>query len=129
MNNVKIEGSRSEKMDQQTYIVTFEGVSPSDAQHYAEELRDALLDATPDITVQRRRENPLNQDLGATLVLILGAPAVVAVVKAVGDWLIRRNSASLTVRTPDGELLLQGMSSKNVAELAPELAQKLMVKK
>lgn len=38
-------------MDQQTYIVTFEGVSDFDAQRYAEELQDALLDASPDITV------------------------------------------------------------------------------
>lgn len=105
-------------MDQQTYIVTFEGVSPSDAQHYAEELQDALLDAIPNITVQRRREDPLTQDFGATLILILGAPAVVAVVKAVRDWLIRRNSASLTWKTADGELVVQGISSKNAAELA-----------
>ncbi len=108
-------------MDQQTYIVTFEGVSPADAQRYAEELQDALLDATPDITVQRRRENALTQDFGATLILILGAPAVVAVVKAAGDWLMRRNSASLTWKTTDGELVVQGISSKNAAELAQVL--------
>lgn len=111
-------------MDQQTYIVSFEGVSHSDAQRYAKELQDALLDATPDITVQRRRESPLTQDFGATLVLILGAPAVVAVVKAVRDWLIRRNSASLTWKTADEELMIQGVSSKNVADLVKLLVGK-----
>lgn len=111
-------------MDQQTYIVTFEGVSPADAQRYAEELQNALLDATPDITVQRRRDNPLTQDFGATLILILGAPAVVALVKAVGDWLARRKSASLTWKTADGELVVQGITSKNAAELAHFLVGK-----
>ncbi|KKG00841.1 hypothetical protein DU40_15250 [Methanosarcina mazei] len=111
-------------MDQQTYIVTFEGVSPFDAQHYAEELQDVLLDATPDITVKRRRADPLTQDFGTTLILILGAPAVVAVVNAVRDWLIRRNSASLIWKTADGELMIQGISSKNVAELAQFLVGK-----
>ena len=111
-------------MNQQTYIITFEEVVPSDAQRYAEELRDVLLDTIPDITVQRRRENPLTQDCGATLILILGAPAVVAVVKAVGDWLIRRNSASLTWKTADGDLVVQGISSKNAAELAQFLVGK-----
>jgi hypothetical protein len=113
-------------MNQQTYIVTFEGVSPSDAQRYAEELQDALLEATPDITVQRRRENPLTQDFGATLILILGAPAVVAAVKAVGDWLMRHtgDGASLTLKTVDGELVVQGISSKNAAELAQFLVGK-----
>jgi hypothetical protein len=110
-------------MDQQTYIVTFDGVSPADAQRYAEELQEALLDATPDITVQRRRESPLTQDFGATLILILGAPVVVEVVKAVGDWLMRRNNASLTWKTADGELVVQRISSKNAAELAQFLAR------
>lgn len=111
-------------MDQQTYIVTFEEVSPADAQRYAEELQNALLDTAPDITVQRRRENPLTQDFGATLILILGAPAVVAVVKAIGDWLTLRNRASLTWKTADGELMVQNITSKNVAELAQFLVGK-----
>jgi len=105
-------------MDQQTYIITLEGISPADAQRYAGELRNALLDATPDITVQRRRESPLTQDFGATLVLTLGTPAVVAVVKAVGDWLALRNRASLTWKTADEHLMVQNITSKNATELA-----------
>ena len=111
-------------MDQQTYLVTFEGVSPADAHRYAEELRNALLDATPDLTVQRRRDNPLTQDFGATLVLTLGTPAVVAVVTAVGNWLKLRNSASLTWKTADGQMIVQNITSKNATELAQRLLSK-----
>ena len=111
-------------MDQQTYIVTFEGVPLADAHRYAEELRNALLDATPDLTVQRRRENPLTQDFGATLVLTLGTPAVVAVVTAVGNWLKLRNSASLTWKTADGHMIVQNITSKNATELAQLLLSK-----
>ncbi len=111
-------------MDQQTYIVTFEGIPPAEAHRYAEELRNALLDATPDLTVQRRRENPLTQDFGATLVLILGTPAVVAVVTAVGNWLKLRNSASLTWKTADGHIIVQNITSKNATELAQLLLNK-----
>ncbi len=105
-------------MDQQTYFITFEGISPADAQRYAEELRNALLDAAPDISVQRRRENPYTQDFGATLVLTLGTPAVLAVVKAVGNWLMLRNRASLTWKTADERLSVQNITSKNATELA-----------
>ena len=108
-------------MDQQTYIVTFEGVPPDDAQRYAEELRNVLLDATPDLTVQRRRENPLTQDFGAALVLTLGSPAVVAVVRAVENWLKLRHSASLTWKTADGHIIAQNITSKNVTELEQRL--------
>ncbi len=111
-------------MNQQTFIVTVEGVSPADTHRYAEELRNALLDATPDLTVQRRRENPLTQDFGATLVLILGTPAVVAVVTAVGNWLKLRNSASLTWKTADGHMIVQNLTSKNATELAQLLLSK-----
>lgn len=113
-----------EKMDQQTYIVTFEGVSDFDAQRYAEELQDALLAASPDITVQRIRENPLAQDFGAALILILGVPAVVAAVKAVGDWFLFRDNATLKWKNANGELVVEGINSKNAAELAQLLVRK-----
>ena len=58
-------------MSEQTYLLTFIGVSEAEANQYAEELREALLDATTGIAVQRQRENPLAQDLGGNLVLIL----------------------------------------------------------
>ena len=111
-------------MDQHTYIVTFEGVSAAEANRYAQELRNALLDATPDIVVQRRRENPYTQDFGATLVLILGTPAAAAIIAAVGNWLKLRNSASLTWKTANGEILVQNITSKNAAELAQLLLSK-----
>jgi hypothetical protein len=105
-------------MDQQTYIIVFEGVSPADANRYAEELRNVLLNTTPDITVQRRRENPYTQDFGATLVLILGTPTAAAVVTAVGNWLKLRHSASLTWKTADEQIIVQNITSKNATELA-----------
>jgi hypothetical protein len=81
-------------MDEQTYVITFDDVSAADANRYAEELRQALLDASPDIEVHRRRDDPRTQDFGATLVLILGTPAVTAattaVAQAIGNWLLRR---------------------------------------
>jgi len=111
-------------VNQQTYSVTFEGVSPADANRYAEELRTALLDAASDVTVQRRRENPLTEDFGATLILTLGTPAAVAIVTAVENWLKLRNSASLTWKTADGQIIVQNITSKNATELAQLLLSK-----
>ena len=111
-------------MDQQTYLITFEGVSPADAQRYAEELRNPKLHAVPDMTIQRSRQNPSTHDFGATLVLTLGTPAVLAVVKAVGDWLKLRNSASLKWEAADEHLSVQNITSKNATELAQFLLSK-----
>ncbi len=108
-------------MDQHTYIITFDGDSLADANRYAEELRNALLDASADIIVQRRREDPRAQDFGATLIILLGTPAVVTMVKAIGDWLKLRASASLTIETPEKRIVVQNITSKNAAQLAERL--------
>ena|SRR2546425_1242233 len=90
------------------------------------ELRNALLRIplpreTPDeISVQQQRNNSLTQDLGSTLVLILGTPAMVAAVNAIGNWLQKRRNASLTIMTSDkGEkkVVAEGITHKEAAHL------------
>jgi hypothetical protein len=105
-------------VDEQTYIITFEDISAAEANRYAEELRQVLLDAAPDVAVQRRRDDPRTQDFGATLVLALGTPAAGAIITAIGNWLAMRNHASITVKRADGEMTVQNISSKKAEELA-----------
>ena len=104
-------------MTQQTYLLSFEGVSPAEANRYAEELREALLDVTTEIDVQRQRDNPLAQDLGASLALIMGTPALVAAVKAIGNWLQKRRSASLTIVTAEKKIVAENLTNKDAAHL------------
>ena len=90
-------------MDQQSYSITFDDISPADANRYADELREILLDASPDVSVERKRDNPLTQDFGATLVLALGTPAAVAIARAIGNWLALRRG-SISIETEKGEI-------------------------
>jgi len=111
-------------MNEQTYTITFDNVSPDDANLYAEELKNAVLDATPDVVVQRKRGDPRAQDFGATLILILGAPATVAVANAIGNWLKMRSNASLTFKTADENILVQNITSKDAVRLVELLQTK-----
>ena len=104
-------------MSEQTYLLSFDGVSPAEANRYAEELRQVLLDATDEIDVQRKRENPLAQDLGASLALIMGTPALVAAVQAIGNWLQKRHSASLTIVTAEKKIVAENLTNKDAAQL------------
>src|SRR6266487_3940017 len=104
-------------MNEQTYLLSFGGVSSAEANRYAEELREALLDATAEIAVQRQRENLLAQDLGASLVLVMGTPALVAAVKAIGDWLQKRHSASLSIVTAENKIVAENLTNKDAAHL------------
>ena len=111
-------------MDEQTYIITFDNTSAADANRYAEELRQALLDASPDVEVQRRRDDSRTQDFGSTLVLLLGTPAVGAIITVIGNWLALRNRASITVKRADEQIVVQNITSKKAGELAQLLLNK-----
>lgn len=108
---------RGDTMSEQTYFLSFEGVSEAEANRYAEELREVLLDAEASLAVQRQRENPLTQDLGASLVLIMGTPAVLAAVQAIGNWLQKRRSASLTIVTAEKKIVAENLTNKDAAHL------------
>jgi len=111
-------------VDEQTYIITFDDISAAEANRYAEELRQALLDAAPDVEVHRRRDDPRTQDFGATLVLVLGTPAAGAIVTAIGNWLMLRHRASITVKRADEQIIVQNITSKKAGELAQLLLNK-----
>jgi len=110
-------------VDQQSYLITFDDVSPADANRYADELSNALLDATADIIVQRRRDNPHAQDFGATLVLLLGTPTAVSLAKTIttviGNWLQLRQGqgVSVTVKTADRQISIKNMTGEQATKL------------
>ncbi len=104
-------------MDDQTYILTFDTVSAADANRYAEELKETLLDSIPKIKVDRRREDPRAQDFGATLVLILGAPAVVSLVSVLGIWLQKHRNASISIEDGKKKITIKNVTAKDAARL------------
>ncbi len=109
-------------MDQQRFIITFDQSSAADANRWASELREVLLDATEDVEVEQQRENPNSQDLGTMLQLAaIGAPAVVAVAKSLGNWLVKHREARIKIKTPHGEIDASNLASQDVMRLAEML--------
>ncbi|HEX8187338.1 MAG TPA: hypothetical protein VF586_03240 [Pyrinomonadaceae bacterium] len=105
-------------MSELTYIVQFAGAEVADANLYAGQLRDAILDAAPEVSVKTRRADRDAQDLGATLVLLLGTPAVIVLAKALGDWLKLHRSVAVDITTPDGSIVAKNLTAKDARELA-----------
>jgi hypothetical protein len=91
--------------------LSFEGVDVAEANRLAAELAEWLRDAEAPIDVQETRADPNAQDFGATLVLILSAPAVVALAKGVSAWLAMRPNAKVTIKGKDGTLIATGLTS------------------
>lgn len=112
-------------MDEQQYTLTFENGSVADANRWACELKEYILDATDEVVVEQQRDNPNSQDLGPMLSLVLGTPAVVAAVKALGQWLNLHREAGITIKTPRGEIVATNLTSEDIMKLAElMLAQK-----
>lgn len=104
--------------NQQQYTLAFENGSVADANRWASELKEYILDATSDAKVEQQRDNPHSQDLGAVLSLVLGAPAVIAVAKALGQWLALHREAGITIKTSHGEIIGTNLTNKDIMKLA-----------
>lgn len=105
-------------MDQQTYIITFENGSVADANRWASELKEFILDKASNVKVEQKRDNPYSQDFGASLVLILGTSTVTAIATALGNWLILHRQAGITIKTPQGEIVGTNLTNKDALKLA-----------
>jgi hypothetical protein len=93
--------------------LNFDHTDPAEANVLCGELQDSLRRDVPDAEVSRFKSDPLTQDFGATLVLVLGSAAVTALAKGIAAWLATRHEAELrlTRTNPDGstkEIVVNG---------------------
>jgi hypothetical protein len=93
--------------------LSFDDANIAEAGRFAAELANRLRQAEPPIQVEERRINKDAQDPGSTLVLLLGAPAVVALAKGVATWLAMRPDAKVTIKDKDGSIIASGLRSSD----------------
>ena len=103
------------------YVIKFESTSVAEAGDLAEDLREAILDAHPDVSAERRRDDSNTMDFGATLAVLLGTPAVIAVAKGIQDWLERHQSAKLRIERPDGTVVVENLTGQQAVDLVKYL--------
>ena len=96
---------------EQQLTLSFEGANVAEVNRFAAELAERLRDADAPINVRETRADPSAQDFGATLVLVLGTPAVIALAKGVAAWLAMRPSAKVTLKGRDGTVIASGLTS------------------
>lgn len=90
--------------------------SLAEANKLAEDLQ-LYLSNTQQITLSRIKDDENAQDFGATLVLVLGTPAIVAIAKGIQTWLSKRNNVTITIKTSKGEVVASGISGKDIPEV------------
>jgi hypothetical protein len=101
-------------------VVRFENLPSKAANEAARTLANALR-SVDGVTVERARENEESLDFGATLVLALGTPAVVALANAIAKWANRTNQGSITFER--GRTVVRNIDSKDAAAIIEALKQ------
>jgi Effector Associated Constant Component 1 len=108
---------------EETVTLSFTDATPDEGNRYAKDLRDFLVDADPHLRVAQRRERDDAQDFGATLVLVLGTTAVSTLAGGIAVWLRRNSGARITLKNAKGELLAEGLDSKDAARIVEALSR------
>jgi hypothetical protein len=104
------------------FEIRFEDKSLDDAGLAIANLQHELNQSAVDVSVAIKKEDPNNQDFGATLILVLGTPAILAVAKGIASYLARhRGTISIS---KNGEVVATGISGDDAARIAEAFAQR-----
>ena len=108
--------------NEKTLLLSFVGSTADEGNYYATGLRDFLIDLEPGLVVEKRRERADTQDFGSTLVLVLGTAAASALARGVAAWLSRNAGARITLKKATGELVAEGLDSRDAAKIVQALS-------
>ncbi len=110
----------------QEISIQFDDLGPAEAGEKAALLREALLDAAPGLSAEVRRGDAESMDMGATLILVLGTPAVIAVAtqlaRGIGAFIARERPGRIRIKKGDTVIEVDG-SSSDMAKVAESLAK------
>ena len=95
--------------EHQSFRITFPSASGAAANQFAESLMLSLRESHRDAQVERTKPESDTMDFGATLILVLGAPATIAVARALRAWAVRNNASDITLETADGRIALRNL--------------------
>lgn len=102
----------------ESLTIVFPDASSAQGNQLANSLRNALLDVDPSVAVDRQRNQPDTQDLGASLAVIFGTAAATALAKGIAAWLAKNSGACIEIRRR-GEVVLTAthLDSKDVSRI------------
>ncbi|HSS52625.1 MAG TPA: hypothetical protein VLX28_27090, partial [Thermoanaerobaculia bacterium] len=84
----------------QQYKVYFDADPSGEGDSLAASFADFISEVDDGLEVERVRPSPEHMDFGSVVLLILSAPAIVAVAKGIEAWFARHPSAKIKVQKP-----------------------------
>jgi hypothetical protein len=94
--------------------IRLEGLTVNEANKASRDLEKVLSPFVgPNGSVEIVRTDSARQDMGATLILVLGTPAAIAIAKGIHDYIAKRGNR-VVIETAEGMVLATGDATKNI---------------
>jgi hypothetical protein len=87
--------------------ISFEGMTPADSTRLAEDLVTFVKSDVEGVQAEVAGGSKDSMDLGATVVLILGTPALAALARGVANWIARQGDPDLVIRSKKGSVTVK----------------------
>jgi hypothetical protein len=105
----KNEGTYIQMDDKNEFTLSFEGLDGAEGNNAAQSLKDTIVDlGERDLSVTIKKDRESTQDFGATLVLVLGTQAAIAIASGIAAWMRRRaDMTTVIIRDKHGNEVLK----------------------
>jgi hypothetical protein len=101
-------------MPSETFTITLSGLSDREREKAAAELARVIKQSDPSTDVERRQDNTSAMDFGATLVVIVGSGAGIAIARGIQAWMGRWKNARIILSDGDHKVEIERVSSDDV---------------
>ena len=103
------------------FRIRFENLNIVEASKRAIELKQEVM-LESNVSARIEKDDSTNQDFGATLVLVLGAPAVIKIASGIAALLAKRRTF-ISIEQ-DGKLIAKGLGGADMARIAEAFGKK-----
>jgi hypothetical protein len=107
---------------EQKYDIEVVGPTPAETGRLTAELSALLPKIAPGIQANRSKLPSDTLELGTTIGIVFGSAYAAAVGRGIGAWLTKRQTAELTLKTPDGQTIVKGVTSADLVKIIEILA-------
>jgi hypothetical protein len=110
-------------LDKGAFLVQFPDSPVAEASQFAVSLREDILDHVAGAQAEVRRADQASMNVGETLAIVLGSPAVVALAHVLRSFMTRANCTRMDLVCGDCSVSIRNAKSGDLAEIVQAVSK------